>query len=233
MRNTDPNDSTERHTKEDALSDREYQLLIEGAQQMRDYYGQHARFIILVAGRLGVRAGEIAHMKEDWIDWRRNMIEIPRHEECTKGRDGGICGYCNSMAEQIVEYNENVTIDDARKHMWSPKTESAVREIPFDFDPRTELVIERFFDRYEEFPISRQGVNRRVNKAAELANELDKTDIYPHCLRSTAASHHAARGLGAVPLKSLMGWSCFSTAKCYIAESGENTARALKMTHSQ
>jgi len=222
-----------RHTKEDAMSDREFQLLLEGAAKMRDYYALQARFTILVAGRLGLRGGEIAHMKESWVDWRRNMIEIPRRESCKKGKDGGVCGYCRQQAKQMVDHDDDLTLAEATSRMWSPKTDSAAREVPFDFDPRTTLVVERFFDQFDEFPTSRQSVNRRVKKAAELAPEIDANEIYPHCLRATAATYHAGRGLDVLPLQALFGWADLSTAQNYIQKSGENTARALHMIHSR
>jgi len=225
--------SATKHTKEDALSDREYQLLLEGCSEMREYYGFQARFVCLVAGRLGFRAGEIAHMKESWVDWRRNMIVVPRHETCTKGKNGGPCGYCRSAAKQRVEHNPGLTLNEALSYAWSAKTDASAREVPFDFDPRVSLVVERFFDEYDAFPTSRQSVNRRVNRAAEEADQLEPTDIYPHCLRATAATFHAARGLDVLPLQALFGWADLSTAQNYIQRSGENTARALHGIHSR
>lgn len=200
---------------------------------MRDYYGFQARFAILVGGRLGLRAGEIAHLDEDWVDWRRNMIEIPRHDPCTKGQDGGPCGYCRQAAKQRVDHNPELTFDEALDHAWSAKTDAAAREVPWDFDPRVSLMIERFFDRYDGWPVSRQAVNRRVKKAAELADELEPSDIYPHCLRSTAATALAAKGMSRFPFQAMFGWADSSTAERYIATSGENTARALHAIHSR
>lgn len=52
-----------RHSKDDALNRREYELLLEGCHEIDDdYYALQAKFVALVAGRLGLRAGEIAHM---------------------------------------------------------------------------------------------------------------------------------------------------------------------------
>lgn len=225
-------DEMPRHSKEDALNGREYQLLLEGADRMREYYGNQARFIILVMGRLGMRRSELAHMREDWIDWRRNMIEIPRYEPCDMGKDGTICGSCRAAAQQKTEYNADVTFEEALRAAWHPKTKAAAREIPFDFDPRVALAIERFFDKYDAYPLSTQSINRRVKRAAEHSTVLDAEDVYPHCLRATAASYHSARGLDVIPLKALMGWSDLSTAQAYISSSGENTARALHQVHS-
>lgn len=222
-----------RHSKEDALDDREFQLLLEGAQRMDDYYGIQGRFVVLVCGRLGLRRGELAHMTEDWVDWRRNMVVIPRSEPCRKGRDGGVCGDCRQLAEQMVAHNDDLEIAEAIAKFWQPKTAAAAREIPFDFSPRTELVLERYFDRFDRWEWSAQAVNRRLTKAAELAEEIEADAIYPHALRATAASFHAARGLRVLPLQAMFGWAKASTAQHYVKRSGENTARALTRVHSR
>jgi site-specific recombinase XerD len=57
--------------------------------------------------------------------------------------------------------------------------------------------------------------------------------IYPHCLRATAASYHAYRGVAPVPLQALMGWSDLATAQKYIRISGTATARAVRNIHHQ
>lgn len=222
-----------RHSKEDALSQREFQMLLEGTQRLDYHFGLQARFIILVGGRLGLRKGEIAHMDKNWVNWRRGMIEIPIQDNCTKGKDGGICGYCKQLARQRVDYNPDMDMEEAKDLAWVAKTEEAARDVPFTFSPRVSIVLERFFDEYDEFPTSSTVLTRRVKRAARNANEIDEDDIYIHCLRATAASYHAARGLDVLPLQSLMGWAQVSTAHNYVQASGENTARALHYTHSQ
>jgi len=220
--------TTVHHSKADALDDREFELLLEGAEQLKDYFALEAKFVILVAGRLGLRAGEICHMKEEWIDSRRRMIEIPPLQHCDMGEDGGICGSCEQAAKQKAKHNEKITLEQARASMWSPKTDAAAREVPFDATPRAELVVERYFDRFDRFQTSQTGVNRRVNSAAEEARELDPADVRPHGLRATAATRYAARGLDVIALQSMFGWSQLSTAQSYIRRSGENTARAIR-----
>lgn len=217
-----------RHSKDDALSRRAFETLLEATYRLDDYYGLQAKFIVLVAGRLGMRAGEIAHMKAEWVNWRRNMITIPYYEECTKGRDGCLCGYCEQKAAQKVAHDSDLTIEQARASMWSPKTDAGAREIPIDATPRAEMVIEDFFDRFDEWPVSRQAINRRVNRAAEEASGIEVEAVYPHALRATAASYWAANGLDVFALKAMMGWAQLSTAKVYVASSGERTAQAIR-----
>ena len=62
-----PNEGT-RHSREDAVDARTFEYLVESTYAMDDYYGLQCRFILFAAGRLGMRAGEIAHMDESWID---------------------------------------------------------------------------------------------------------------------------------------------------------------------
>lgn len=252
---TAADDDEVHHSKEDSLNDREFELLIEATYQMKDLQDLETRTICFLAGRLGMRAGEITHMTEEWIDWRRCMIDIPSEQECRRGRDGGQCGACTQAAKQkaatrvdnycervwdhideddpmepgiYLRPSEFITHEAFLDGYWRPKTECSVREIPFDCCSRAEIVIERFFDRFDEWQTSQTTIGRRVKKAAERADELEPDDVKPHGLRATAATFFAARGLDVIALKSLMGWVKFATARCYIASTGENTARAIR-----
>lgn len=222
-----------RHCREDALTEREYELLLEGAREMDGYRGVEARFIIAVAGRLGLRAGEIAHMRESWVDWRQTMLQIPAHQPCEKGRGGGICGICRQQKRQCANHNDGISLADLDGDWWRPKTGAAVRGVPFDWDPRVQLVIERFFDQFDRFSRSQTAINRRVTRAAEHADGIDSDNVYPHALRASAASYHASRGLGPNALTSMMGWASLTTAQVYISRSDENTQRAVRSVHSR
>ncbi|WP_255356218.1 tyrosine-type recombinase/integrase [Haloarcula sp. CBA1127] len=211
------------------MDDREFELLLEATYRMDDdYFGLESRFIVLAAGRLGLRSGEICHMREEWLNERRRMIVIPAHQSCQKGKDGGICGACEQSARQKAEHNDDVDLEQARESMWSPKTSAAAREVPFDAEPRAELAVERYLDKYGRFQASQTAINRRVTRAAEIAEELDPDMVTPHGLRATAATRFASRGLDTVALQSMFGWSNLSTAHNYIRRSGEATARAIR-----
>jgi site-specific recombinase XerD len=69
--------------------------------------------------------------------------------------------------------------------------------------------------------------------AKRIPDELTTNATNPHGLRATAATYHAGRGLGVLPLQSLMGWADLQTAQRYIKQSPENTQRALHQIHSQ
>jgi integrase len=229
--------STVRHSKEDALDDREFELLLEAAGEVGKsdyYYGPDPEFIIYVLGRLGLRRGELVHLRESWIDHRHKMIRIPAHDRCDYGKGGGVCGYCEQLARQRVTYADDLTLEEAREWLWVPKTEAAARDVYFGFDARAELFIERYFasDEYDRVEVSGTAINRRVKKAADRAEGLDPTRLSPHKLRATAATYHASRGLETLSLMQMMGWVSPKTAEVYISRNGENTARQLDAIHN-
>jgi len=67
-----------RHSRERVLSEREFERLLQAVERIDDsWYRTVTRFVTVAAGRLGMRAGEIAHMHEDWVDFRAGIIDIP------------------------------------------------------------------------------------------------------------------------------------------------------------
>jgi len=101
-----------RHSKEDSISERQFERLFRETHDLEGHLEFDTRFVLMAATKLGLRAGEIAHLSADWIDWSAKTIEIPEHRNCTKGSDGGVCGYCREMAERRLRAN-NLTIDEA------------------------------------------------------------------------------------------------------------------------
>ena len=247
-------------SSESALTERQFELLLDGARRIeKDNQRKEALFGILLAGRLGLRAGEIIHLDSDWVNWRDRRIEIPRQDECQLSADAeGPCGYCRQAAEQMVQYydpdeglnrtrerflnrhldggftnGDELTIEDAESLRWFAKTDAAAREVPFGWDARTELAIEDFFDGLRDsWGLSKTALNRRLNKSLSLADELTEDATMPHGLRATAATYHAGRGVPALALQSLMGWADFQTAQRYISNSPENTERMLHHAHA-
>lgn len=225
-----------RHSKEDALTDREFERLLEGARQLGEscyYYEPDPALTIFLLGRLGMRRGEVAHLQESWIDWREKMIQIPDHHPCEKGKNRTRCGYCRQLARQRAEIaGDDLDEAEAIEWMWVPKTKAAARGIYFGWSPRAELYIERYFDsdEYERYEASGTAINRRVKKAADLAG-LNSETIHPHALRATAATYHAARGLQPSALMQMFGWAQIATAEIYIGRNSGNTARQLDAIH--
>jgi len=126
-----------------------------------------------------------------------------------------------------------ITTDEAASLEWSPKNPNAARDVPFDFDARAEIVVEDFFDRFDEWPESQTTINRRVDTVLESVDEFDVEKTTPHGLRATAATHASARGLDPLALQAMFGWSDISTARNYVAQSSENTQRQLHQIYSR
>lgn len=219
-----------RHSHQDALPDAEFEELVDAAARLADPYRSECRLILYAGGRLGLRAGEIAHLDESWINWERQMIEIPHHDPCTDGEDGAPCGYCHKRARSQLEHHDDLTMDEALRHRWEPKTAKSARAIPYDFDPEVQDAIESYFMFHDGYSPSRVSVNRRVDRVAQTAG-MDTETVYPHALRATAATWHAYRGVPPVALQNLFGWANLTTAQKYIRMSGSATAEALRDSH--
>lgn len=220
-----------RHSREDAVDEATFARLLDACDDLEPRYQDETRFVLIATGRLGLRAGELAHLSEEWIDWDRSQIQIPAHDPCTKGRDGGVCGYCKKRARHSLEFHPDKTLEEAVAERWNPKTSNSVRPIPFDFSEEIAQAVEDFFWCYDRYEHSRVSVNRRVWRVAEAAG-VSQDRLYPHALRATAASWHAYRGLSAPALQALLGWAKLGTAQKYIRLSGEATAKALREAHS-
>lgn len=219
-----------RHSREDVVGESVYEQLLEAASRLKYPYNVECRFVLIGCGRLGLRAGELCHVQESWIDWDRKMLKIPTHDPCTKS-NGEPCGYCRTRAESAAEHNDDLSFEDALKRRWNPKTNHGARAVPFDFNERVHTAVEDFFFDFDAYEHSRASVNRRVDRVLDEAG-LPRQTCYPHSLRATAATFHAVRGLSTAALQSLMGWADLVTAQKYVRASGGQTQRALREAHA-
>lgn len=219
-------------TREKALTERKFELLLEGAHRIPDPSHQlEARAVILIGGRLGLRPGEITHLNRSWVDTEREMIQVPEHYPCRKGRNGGLCGYCRQAVEQRLSYGSNSSYEELANRYWLPKTSAAVRDVPFHFSPRISVTISLLIDTHDGWPYSFSTLKRRLETAIDYAPELSQDATSPHGLRATAASYHAGRGLDLAALRAMFGWEDITTARQYLNVGGAMTRRALSEIH--
>ena len=212
-----------RSGKQDVLSEDGFARLLAATDDLREPFDREAMLILVCGGRLGMRAGEICHMQKSWVNHNRGLIDIPQHSPCD-------CGYCRSCAAQSHQ-KSGVDEEEDFAERWKPKTSDSARSIPFTFDDQVAAVIELFFEEFDEYPHSRVSVNRRIDRVAEAAG-MDTENVYPHCLRATAATYHAYRGVPPVALQSMFGWSKLLIARHYIRRSGGATKDALDEIYS-
>lgn len=214
-----------RHSSEDAISDAEFDELLAAADELSDPYRAECRLVLVATGRLGLRAGEVCHLREAWIDWDKQQIRIPRHDACD-------CGYCLDRADAAAGADPALDRVTARDQRWNPKTPQSARAVPFGFDEQVADVLRSYFFFHDNFPRSRSAINRRVDRVLRAAG-YPEDYTYPHALRATAASYHAFRGLPPAALQSLFGWADLATANKYVRLSGGATAKALAAAHSE
>jgi len=219
-------------TREKALTERKFELLLEGARRISDPDRQlEATAVILIGGRLGLRPGEITHLSNSWVDAERHMIQVPEHHPCQKGRNGGLCGYCRQAVEQRLDYGPDRSFEELADRYWVPKTSAAVRDVPYHFSPRIEVVIDLLMDAHDGWPYSFSTLKRRLETAIDHAPSLENDATSPHGLRATAASYHAGRGLEMAALRAMFGWEDITTARQYLNVGGAMTRRALSNIH--
>lgn len=99
-----------RYSREDALSERQLELLLRGARSLGEPKAFEATLIINCAAKIGLRVGEIAHLRSEWINWHDRLIEIPAYDACEMGKDGGVCGYCRNRARDY-QRTHNTTVE--------------------------------------------------------------------------------------------------------------------------
>jgi integrase len=210
-----------KRARDDAPTRREFRKLRRASRNL-DSFSLQCRFLLVALGGLGLRAGELAHLQDSWVDHERLVLEIPSYEDCS-------CGYCRKSCEQLIERgyaDDGVTMDDLMADRWNPKTPASVRNIPYGYDQGYVDVFDEFFDEYDGWPGSRASVNRRVDRIAEGAG-IDKYSVYPHALRAYAAHEYARMGLRAHHLKKIMGWSNINAAVDYIELAVDDVEDAL------
>lgn len=190
-----------RSSKDNALNEKNFQKLLEACK--RTEHTTQNKFIVLAAGRLGLRKAEIGHMKKEWVDFEKEMIRIPSHEPCH-------CGYCKEQAKQMVQNNDDLSFEGALEKYWRPKTEAAARTVPYHFDRETAGVIEKTMNEHGGLPLKTKSLSGRLNKITDIAGI---EDLYLHALRATAAKKFAYEGLNAPSLMTIMGWRAKRTAQ--------------------
>lgn len=188
-------------------------------------------FLTKILTFTGVRVGEFLHLNEKWVDYRREMIKIPRNDKC------GRCGYCRQKRGEYQKRLKDVVKGDKTKKRlksednylngyWVVKTEEAVRSIPF-LNNEVSTLLENFF---KDHTYVWEVYNNKVytwRMCREIGKRFDKI-VTPHTLRATYATRMAQEGVSSANLQSLLGWSSISTAISYIRKSGRSAQREIK-----
>ncbi|KXB07758.1 hypothetical protein AKJ51_00150 [candidate division MSBL1 archaeon SCGC-AAA382A20] len=201
-------------SREDVLNEEEFGRLVEACDRT-DHPIQN-RFIVLVAGKLGLRKAEIVHMKANWVNFGEGILRIPAHEPCE-------CPRCRRSAKE-KSGNHDISYEEALSHQWQPKSEAGIRGVPFGHFKNVEETLKEFWSKHDEFPFKRGTVYNRVKKLGRMAGI---ENLYPHALRATAAQRHARNDVDPYTLSSIMGWQSIDRATPYIRASGSQAKKKL------
>ena len=150
----------------------------------------------------GLRVGEAVHLNANWIQ-----------EDCIKIPPSQTCAHAECKGE------------------WKAKSKASVRIIPIPEYMKGELA-EFLHQQPQGFGFTRQkayGIVKRLCRQAKIrVKGLSGDTIYPHVLRATCATNLAAKGMSAVALCYLMGWSSIEIGQHYI-----HIAQAKQEAHRQ
>lgn len=156
---------------------------------------------------LGLRAGELSHMNEEWIT-PNGDLRIPSQQICK----------CSDCARY-------------RGGVWRPKTKAGARLLPIPPQIRKDLL--EFLKKHPMgLGIGRVGIFYRtkmiLKRAGVRFKSRSKHTGFPHCLRATCAMMLATSGMEAAALCYFMGWKSIAVGDHYI-----RTARAKDLAFRQ
>ena len=157
----------------------------------------HASAILLLAGRLGLRPGEIQHLHEAWIDWGRGELTVPERDPCA-------CQQCWETARHAQRAGDGRRLREIlTESTWSPR--GAGRTIPFGWSQRLTGVLARLCEEEGYLTLSAEAMGRLVDRCAQQAEGLDADAVDVRSLRSTAAAFFADAGFSPDRVDRLLG----------------------------
>jgi len=198
-----------------------FNKLVEAAERTDKVYEN--KFLLYLAGELGFRSGEIAHIKLSWFNFDEGVIYIPPHEPCN-------CAYCSYCAKKRTK-NPNLTPQEVRNIYWQPKTDAGRRVVPYKLKDDVPEVLERVIKKYGRYPrvvkTSEYNIHRLVKLAGGIQSAFGK-NIYLHGLRAYAVTQYAYADFSLWDICNVMGWKDIKTASKYLARLGVNAKKMNK-----
>jgi len=209
-----------RMSKERVLTEGEFNRLLSVCDNSE--YPYENKFLIYGMGRLGLRCGEIAHIKDTWVNSLSGIIGIPDHDPCS-------CNYCLDKYLKRKKV-ETASPSEVSKVQWQPKTKHGMRAIPYDFDPEIFDVVNHIMGKYGKNPISYAQIRHRIDYFSRSARI---PDLSPHGLRATAATFFARDGITAGTLTEIMGWGDITVANHYVLMNGMDIRREIDRVYGK
>lgn len=177
-------------------------------------------YVVLLAGRLGLRPGEILHCHEGWIDWGRGEITVPALDPCA-------CAECWSGARaRQVTGDERSIPEILRSDQWSPGSTAGTRTVAFGWSERITAVLASVFDYIEVLDCDRGELAAIVTEAAEAAEGIDPHGLTPSVLRATGGRFLGEVGFDATSVQRILGLPEREPAEAYVAAGGQRPSAA-------
>jgi integrase len=186
-----PNKRKGLSSKEDVLSPQELTMLLSVCDSVQD------KFIVYTLAFGGLRVSELKHLRRSWVNFEENTITIPTRQYCQ-------CNECNFIDPKGKR--------KPKAGIWKPKTKKGARTILIH--PVLVPIMSEFLASNEEIGLTRQRIWQRVKELALQAHIF--RNLYPHCLRATAATNLAYEGISAASLQYDFGWERLSSAEAYV-----------------
>lgn len=96
-----------RYSQQKALNQGECELPRYGGRKVDcNRFKFESQSIAFPGGRVGLDPGEITHIYENWINWRKCCIRILLNDPCRQGRESGPCNLCRQFIHQRVESHD-------------------------------------------------------------------------------------------------------------------------------
>lgn len=168
-----------------------------GALDLDERWRQRACTVILLGGRLGLRAGELQHLHEGWVDWTRGELRLPSHDPCG-------CSLCCERARQQQRSGDGRRLSTlVTDQQWTPV--SGARSVPFGYAQRLTGVLDTHVTTTAYLDCSAERLAELLAESARHATGLDATAIDLETLRATAAAFFADIGVETGALAGLLG----------------------------
>jgi len=213
-----------RPSLEDVLTLQQYRSLLKTAPRIKDKKeGISVFFFVSMLGRVGLRMGEAVHMTRDWFKSDRNVVAVPKHENCD-------CGDCRHLARQYAEGHEEVTFEEALDEYWKVKDGSS-GDVPVETEREIEI-IELYFDEVPYTTISYSTVLRRLKKVGELTDGVNGARLHASMMRATAATHYVWAGARPPTLDVKFRWQDEKTKENYCKKTGKWAMQDLSRLRS-
>lgn len=175
----------------DALSPEAFYSLYLGGLAVDDRSERlQTCYVLLGAGRLGLTPGELLHLHEGWLDWRRGEVHVPAHDPCA-------CRECWNRAQTRQQDGDQRSLAAiVAADCWSPAAKNGERRLSFGWSRRLTAAIDGILGETQTFPGNRQTVTRLVQAAADRARGIDSEMVSVRVLRASAVAFLAEAGFG-------------------------------------